>query len=70
VTFNGFTIDQVSAVAVQPSGRIIVAGYAAEDEIILGVIKEKINFNAAVAIGLTQTGTLDTSFGGSSAMAR
>jgi uncharacterized delta-60 repeat protein len=65
VTLNGITINQGTAVAVQPSGRIIVAGKAATAVLPNGIFT--LDLSDSVVFGLTSNGTLDTSFGGPSA---
>jgi uncharacterized delta-60 repeat protein len=64
VTINNFTIDNDTGVAVESSGEVILAGYAANDET-GGSLAH--TFNESVVIGLTASGTLDTSFGATSA---
>jgi uncharacterized delta-60 repeat protein len=65
VTINGYTTDEATAVALQPDGQIVVGGYATYDIIPVGIDMDTLD--NSVAIRLDSNGTVDTSFGGTSA---
>ncbi len=66
VSIDDVTEDHVAAVTLQPSGRILVAGYASGGKTVAGQ-SPTLNLVDGLVVGFTSTGVLDTTFGGASA---